>query len=314
VPWCGRLDVLADLPGGQDTMEGTMSTATAGPVVAGVDGSDEALNAVRWAAAEARSTHLPLRLVHASVWPMVSHPVPPGVPTNFRRMMEEQAQQALQQAREVAEQTGPGTRISTELRVGAPGPVLIDESTHAREVVIASRGLGGITGLLVGSTAMTLVQHAACPVVVVRAEGDPGGPIVVGIDTSPSCEQVLTYAFDAASRTLAPLLVVHTWSDIGVGELLAPAGRLVNWESVEDHEQRALAERLAGWQEKYPDVAVARAVPQDQPARRLLELSERARLLVVGSRGRGGFTGLLLGSTSRAVVQHASCPVAVVRS
>lgn len=291
-----------------------MNTAVVGPVVAGVDGSEEALHAARWAAQEANSMHRSLRLVHASVWPLVSHPVPPGIPADYRQAMREQAVGWLEQAREVAEQTVPASRIGTEVRTGAAGLVLLDESAHAREVVIGSRGLGGITGMLVGSTAAVLIQHSVSPVVVVRGDGDPGGPVVVGVDSSPVSEQALAHAFDAASRSSASLVAVHVWSDVGVGELCAPPRRLLDWETVEEDEQRVLAEQLAGWREKYPDVSVTRSVLPDRPSRRLVELSQQARLLVVGSRGRGGFAGLLLGSTSRAVVHHAACPVAVVRS
>lgn len=294
-----------------------MSTPPVGTaaVVAGVDGSESALRAVRWAANEAQSLRRPLRVVHATVWPLIAHPVPPGVPTDYRTAMVEAARGWLQSAREAARSAAAEAQVSEQLVTGDAGPALLAESADARELVVGSRGLGGFTGMLVGSVAIALTQHAQCPVVVVvRAGGDPTGPVVVGVDGSPAGEKVLGYGFDAASRAQAPLRAVHIWSDVGVGGLLwrSPPGGL-DWETVEQDAHRLLAERLAGWQEKYPEVAVQRIVHQDRPAHRLREAGYQARLLVVGSRGRGGFAGLLLGSTSRALVHHAPCPLAVVR-
>lgn len=282
-------------------------------VVVGVDGSQSARDAVRWAAAEAHSLHRPLRLVHATVWPLMTHPAPPSVPVHYQAVMAEAARGWLDEARELAEQVAPEVLTSEDLVTGDPGPVLLTESAEAREVVVGSRGLGGFTGMLVGSVAAALTHHAQCPVVVVRGEGDPTGPVVVGVDGSPAGDKALGFAFDAASRGNAPLVALHTWSDVGVGELWGPPPTLLDWAAIEQEQQRLLAERLAGWREKYPDVAVHRVVQRDRPARGLREAGRQARLLVVGARGRGGFTGMLLGSTSRSLVHHAPCPLAVVR-
>ncbi|MGH4027241.1 MAG: universal stress protein [Pseudonocardiaceae bacterium] len=299
--------------------EGSVMSTTAGraeadAVVVGVDGSSAALDAVRWAAARARSLHRPLTLLHATIWPLMTHPAPPTVPAHYQSVMVEAARGWLDGARENAEYVAPGLPIHEQLSTGDPRPVLLAESARAREIVVGSRGLGGFTGMLVGSVATALTQHAQCPVVVVRAEGDPHGPVVVGVDGSPTGERALGYAFDAASRMQAPLVALHTWSDVGVGELWGPPPDLLDWESIGQNEQCLLAERLAGWGEKYPDVTVRQLVQRDRPAHALAEAGRRARLLVVGARGRGGFTGMLLGSTSRFLVHHATCPLAVVRS
>lgn len=292
-----------------------MSTtpAEADAVIVGVDGSEAALRAVRWAAVEARSVHRPLRLVHATVWPLINHPAPSGMPTHYRSVMVQEARGWLQGARDIAEQAAPGVRAHEHLMTGDAGPVLLAESATAPEVVVGSRGLGGFTGMLVGSIGVVLTQYAKCPVVIVRGEGDPNGPVVVGVDGSAASEKTLGYAFDAASRAAAPLLALRTWSDIGLGERWAPRRSAMDWAVIEEEQQRLLAELLAGWREKYPDVTVQCMVRQDRPAHQLREVGRRARLLVVGSRGRGGFTGLLLGSTSRTLVHHAPCPLAVVR-
>ncbi|MDF3048967.1 MAG: universal stress protein [Pseudonocardia sp.] len=135
-------------------------------------------------------------------------------------------------------------------------------------------------------------------------------PVVVGVDGSPTSEAAAAFAFEAASLRGVPRVAVHVSRDLSVDPRMAP---LMDWDAVESDEREVLAERLADWLEKYPDVPVRRLVVRDRPARTLVEESGRAQLVVVGSRGRGGFRGLLLGSVSQALLHHAHCPVAVVR-
>jgi nucleotide-binding universal stress UspA family protein len=136
--------------------------------------------------------------------------------------------------------------------------------------------------------------------------------VVVGVDGAPLSEPALTFAFDYAALHGAPLVAVHTWWDDYLDRRFSP--RMPYPKTVDVETQEVLAERLAGWQEKLPEVTVRRVVEASAPAQTLLRESGAARLLVVGSRGRGGFAGWLLGSTSRTVLNRASCPVAVVRS
>lgn len=111
-----------------------------------------------------------------------------------------------------------------------------------------------------------------------------------------------------------PLTAVHTWIDVPLAGVAGKAAEFVDWAAVETQEREVLAQRLAGWQEKYPDVLVRRVVTRDRPVRHLLEHAANSQLLVVGSRGRGGFTGALLGSTSQALIYHATCPLIVARA
>lgn len=291
-----------------------MNGISSGPVLVGIDGSQSALAAVRWAAAEARSLSRPLLVVHATVWPLIGHPPPPAVLTDYRELLVAEGNRWLQQAVQAATSTAPEVEVRHELLTGDAGPVLLTRSADACEIVVGSRGLGGFTGMLVGSVAAVLTHHAQCPVVVVRGAGDPAGPVVVGVDGSPASHNAVAYAFGAASRMGAPLTAVHTWSDVAVGEMWGVPGSLLDWDAIWADQRRALAEQLAAWQDKYPGVEVQAVVERDRPAHALREAGRTARLLVVGSRGRGGFTSLLLGSTSRTLLHHAPCPLAVVRS
>ncbi|MCF7548626.1 universal stress protein [Pseudonocardia sp. WMMC193] len=284
-----------------------------GPVVVGVDGSASGSEAVCWAAREAVRRRVGLRLVSALVLPEPNHLGNPGLGTSYKRTMTEAAEQVLADAVALARSVEPGLEMESELRSGFAIPVLLAESDRAGLVVVGSRGLGGFTGLLVGSVAIALVARGASPVVVVRGDAEEGAddtrPVVVGVDGSPVSEEALALAFEEAALHRAPLLALHTWQD--VVELGIAA--LVDWNGVEAEEHALLAERLAGWAEKYPDVEVRRRVVRDRPAAELVDLSRSARLVVVGSRGRGGVRGLLLGSVSHALVHHAQCPVLVAR-
>ena len=164
-----------------------------------------------------------------------------------------------------------------------------------------------------GSVSSGVVHHAYCPVAVVHAdEGSPvdsKAPILLGVDGSPASEAATAWAFDEASRRGVPLIALHAWSDVGVFPILG-----MDWRTYRDQGEELLGERLAGWQQQYPDVSVERKLVCDKPARQLTEESEHAQLVVLGSHGRGGFGGMLLGSVSSALVQSARTPVVVVRT
>ncbi|WP_191296247.1 universal stress protein [Lentzea cavernae] len=258
------------------------------PVVVGVDGSSSALAAVAWAARTCVLHGAPLRLVHAYTLPTRGYPEVISSARDLRSAMYDQGRMWLSQAVAVALAEAPHVPLEHDLRMEHPTPVLLAESARAREVVVGSHGLGGFTGALVGSTAVALSIHGECPVVVVRGN-EHDGPVVVGVDLSPESDPAIGFAFEEAAASQVPLVAA-----------MAHAG------------EGSLKTRMSGWLEKYPDVAVEQVVGE-RPIPLLLELGQRAGLLVVGSRGRGGFAGMLLGSTSQALIYHAPCPVAVVR-
>ncbi|WP_236794266.1 universal stress protein [Amycolatopsis sp. GM8] len=283
-------------------------------IVAGVDGTRASLRGVSWAAEEAALRNEPLFVVNAFGIADVFYggALPPSGWLEARRTESETIVGAAVTA---VEERYARLEIVRESVVDAPIPLLLQRSEDARMIVLGSAGRGVLGDLLAGSTASALVAHAKCPVAVIRGEDRLEAPVVVGVDGSAAGEPALVMAFEEASLRKAPLVAVHSWSDADSAQVFAAARAAYgDFEPLRDAEKRVLAEALAGWQEKYPDVTVQRVLEEDRPRQRLLDWSRRARLVVVGSRGRGGFTGLLLGSTSQALVQHAECPVLVARS
>jgi nucleotide-binding universal stress UspA family protein len=283
-------------------------------IIVGADGSPASNAAVCWAARDAVLRHLPLTVVHvvnpmATAWPHT--PLPDGISlwqeNEGRRILEE----ALKLARDVAKDH-PGIEIENELIFSATAPSLVDLSKEAELVVVGTYGRGALARGLLGSVSSSLLRHAHCPVAVIRDE-EPRmphpaqAPVLVGIDGSPASELAVEIAFDEASRRHVNLVAVHAWSDTEILELPG-----LDWSAVKGEEERILAEGLAGRQERYPDVTVHRLLVCDRPARVLVETSETAQLVVLGSHGRG-FAGMLLGSVSNAVVQSVRMPVIVAR-
>lgn len=286
--------------------------AESAPVVVGVDGSDASLGAVDLAAREAQLRGRPLHVVHGFIWPLFHvdlGPSPFGPPDGgLRHEAERIVDEAVLRAREGA----PGTAVTGHLVTGAPAPVLLEQARTAALLVIGDRGMGGFSGLLVGSVAVQLAAHADCPVLVSRGRPDPDGPVVVGVDGSPANDAAIGYAVEAAAVRRATLLVVHAgWRPGAGGSGEAPASPDALERAAAD-EDLMLTDAVARWHAVHPDVGVERVVVRAGPRKALIDASADAQLVVVGTRGRGGFTGLLLGSVSQAVLHHATCPVAVV--
>jgi nucleotide-binding universal stress UspA family protein len=226
----------------------------------------------------------------------------------LRRTAEERLAAAAAQVAEVA----PDVAVSQEVTTGMPAALLVSLSAEAQLAVVGHRGLGGFAGLVIGSVGTALAAHAACSVVVVRGPDATrqDGPIVVGLDGSPQSEAALAFAVEAAVARRVPLRAVRAWLDPAVPYVVTgPA----DWDEEVRRQQGLLSEQLVEWREKYPDLRVEPVLMQDRPAHALAQSTGGAQLVVVGSRGRGGLTGMLLGSVSQAMLQHAECPVAVVR-
>ncbi|HWC84058.1 MAG TPA: universal stress protein [Pseudonocardiaceae bacterium] len=297
-----------------------MSDALAGsPIVVGVDGSHAAIQAAQWAAAEAAHRSAPLLLVHVVTVPASSYTGGLGLTTGYYEGLEEQGRKFLTETKAQLADAFPGLDVRTALDTGDPVGTLVEHSRGARLLVLGSRGLGGVTGILAGSTAVGMVAYGHCPVAVVRGRTEhqqppASGPVVVGVDGTRASDTAVELAFEEASIRGAQLVAVHTWVEFSSDSAYAYARQFVrDWSEVEEHEKELLATGLAGWQQKYPDVPVRRVVVRDRPVRQLLAHAADAQLMVVGSRGHGGFAGMLLGSTSQALIYHAPCPLLVVR-
>ena len=293
-----------------------MSTAASmKPVVVGVDDSPPSKVAVDWAARDAARRGAHLKLVHVLIPPAVMAFPDVPMPPAYLEWQEGEGRKLLERSLATAKEAAgdAAVEITTEMVSGPPVPVLADLSTDAQMIVVGCHGRGALTRTLLGSVSTGLVHHAPCPVAIIHDE-DPlmphpsQAPVVIGVDGSPASDHAMGIAFEQASFRGVDLVAVHAWSDTGVFEFPG-----VDWESMQSIGEETLSERLSGWQERYPDVLVRRVVAADRPAHQLLEQSESAQLLVVGSHGRGGFAGMLLGSVSTAVVHGAKMPVIVAR-
>lgn len=288
-------------------------TVIGNPVVVGFDGSDSSRQAVRLAAELAAGHRRALRVVHAFIWPElgVSVEPPPGGPADSG--LANQAARILADGIDVAQRTEPDVEVSGEVVTGAPAAVLLGQSESAELIVVGDRGLGGFGSLLLGSVAVEVGAHARCPVIVARGEGDREGPVLVGVDGSEWGLKAIEFGFAEAARRGSELVALHAYK-VPVaafpGDMLSP---VTDFAAFEEEERRLLHETIAGFRSKYPDVAVEARLVHESSARALVDASREASLVVVGSRGLGGFRGLLLGSVTHAVMHHAACPVAVIR-
>jgi nucleotide-binding universal stress UspA family protein len=289
-------------------------------IVVGVDGSPSSDSAVRWAAREAEMRNVPLSLVHIverPPWGMLAlggGAVP--APTETSEWRKTEGEEIISAAVKLAEDSvknASDLQVHVEVYFSATGTALFDLSTHAQMIVVGCRGHGTVERLLLGSVSAGLIHHAHCPVAVIHDESSVASqpsqlPVVVGIDGSPASELATAIAFDEASWRGVRLIAVHAWSDAHASDIPS-----IEWSAQQAVGEEALSERLAGWRERYPDVAVRRKVVLDAPAHHLLDEGESAQLLVVGCHGRGGFSGMMLGSVSTAVAQAARVPVIVAR-
>lgn len=282
-------------------------------IVVGYDGSPSARDALDWAVDQAVAERRPLTIAYAaspsdSMWMDQA---------GFDQRTGERArltvgQGMLAEARAAATSRAPDLEIHDLLRAADPRDVLIRASQDAASVVLGSRGRGPVRSLLLGSVGVAVTRHAQCPVIVHRPSkaGVEREGILVGVDTTEASMPVLEYAFDQASLRRQPLTVAYAfWQAPAVTHTYTVAVPPVE-DPVE--QELAVAECLSGMSEKYPDVTVTREFLRGLADVALVQRGDTMDLLIVGSHHGGAASQILFGSVAASVLEHATCPVAVV--
>ncbi|MFW6091238.1 MAG: universal stress protein [Actinomycetota bacterium] len=281
------------------------TTAANPPLVVGVDGSEVALIALDWASDEAAANGWPLRLVY------VAERYAAHVSTMV--VGREIADTVFAEARQRLRRRGRrGLEVTAAMRHGSPRRVLLREASRTRGLVIGREGAGQFAELTLGSTALACATHARVPVIVVPRSWRPRQAgertIVLGVDGSPRCRAAIEYAFATAARQGARIVAV-----LAVRRPEREATEQVIDSDGAAQAKRILTEQLDEWRSKFPEVPVTEVVEAGHAAAVIKRHAADADLVVVGGRGQGTVTGMLLGSIARAVLQHVDRPVAVVR-
>jgi nucleotide-binding universal stress UspA family protein len=264
-------------------------------IIVGVDGSPASDRALRWAAGEANRHRSDLLVLH------VYGPRRPDLTDAATALVTT----AVARARRAA----PGIGVRGLALVGRPASTLVDATRHGAMIVLGHRGVGGFGSLLLGSVGMQVATHARGSVVIVRGRPSATGPVLVGVDDSDGGAYALGVAFEEAGARGTGVVAVRAYP-LAVGSWgLDVAPVLTDSEE----EQEILDVDVAPWADKYPEVEVETAAVQGRPAEVLVERSESAQLVVVGTRGHGGFAGLLLGSVGQQLLHHADAPVLIAR-
>lgn len=280
-----------------------------GTITVGVDGSVASTDALGWAADQAVLEHRPLLIVHAPGY--VGTPWQDqsggdnGIGPRGQPLDHPDAALVLGAATEAAQRRAPDVEIHQLLRVADPRDLLRDLSRHSAMLVVGSRGRGPLRSWLLGSVGAAVVRHARCPVAVIRSQPSTpvGKGVLVGLEPSPSSSDLLEFAYRRASERRLPLTILHA-------SLRTRRGAVAGPET--DEERLLVAEAMAGMTEKHPDVAARLVMVHGLPCETLLQASDGMDLVVVGSTGGGAAADVLFGSIAAFVVEHATCPVAVV--
>ncbi|MDH6124040.1 universal stress protein [Kitasatospora sp. GP82] len=276
------------------------------PIVLGVDALDPSPLATSWAADEAARRDLPLRLVHAV--PAMIRDIRGLEQSRYHAELRRNGDRLLDEAVLLARERHPRLEVSTAVLDGSPGHALIRESAHAELVVLGSRRLSRAEEVLSAySVAVPVSAQALCPVVVVHGPEhitQESPYLVVGVDGSASSTAAVDFAFDAAALRSADLRAIWVWQP----PLIVPVDEQAALKEV----RRMLYETTAGRSGSYPDVVLTHEVVSGHPVDELGKAADHALAVVVGRRGRGGFTGMRLGSVPHGLLHHAHCPVVVV--
>ncbi|HEY6749349.1 MAG TPA: universal stress protein [Mycobacteriales bacterium] len=285
-----------------------------GAVVVAVDDRDPDIPVLDWAAAEAAYRGTRLLVCHVCEWqsgqqaPRPMYESGDATKADLRIGPERVVGAALDQLR----RHHPDLAVTGAIGTGNPTRGLLTVGKEAALIVVGARGVDGFAGLLMGSVSGQVAEHASCPVVVVRAARAGAADVVVGIDGSPESAHALELGLEQARRTGGALIALHAYRLPPVAAAYAPEPG-VNTTSHRELAERTLTAALGEVEAANPDVKIERRVQHGPAARLLLAAAADAAVLVVGARGLGGFTGLVVGSVSQQVLRHAHCPVLVTR-
>ncbi len=291
-----------------------------GRVVVGYDGSPGSVEALTWAAVEARARGASLSVLAAADLSAAASTGTPSLVDGVRAGQERLAAEGVAWVAEVHGAIPPADDPGTSAEVALTSPVsaLVDASSSAELVVVGNRGHGRVAGALLGSVAFSVTASASCPVVVVRGgsahRAGPSAPVVVGVDDSHGATDAVRFAADTAHRAGAPLVVLAVWTvpEVRAGGYAEPYGQeLLEWARRGATVSADIAADTA--RRAHPDLTVTVRVVEQRPAAALVDASADAGLVVVGARGRSSIASLFLGSVSHATIHGARCPVAVVR-
>jgi nucleotide-binding universal stress UspA family protein len=275
-------------------------------ITVGFDGSPASDRALRWAAREAELRGAELTVVY--VYDRHPHEVDPGGEIHAAAA-EKLARAVVDGGVAAAVKIAPTAAVRGLALFGPVSATLVNAAERGSTIVVGNRGRGGFRSLLLGSVSEQVATHAVGPVVVVRGRPDPTGPIVVGIDGSPPAEDALGVAIAEADLRQVPVTAV--WAYPVPDPTVVPKGRPYVFD--EQDRREAVAPAIERWRETFPNVHVDVDVVEGGAAGALIDASSSAQLVVVGTRGRGGFAGLRLGSIGLHLLHHAHCPVLVLR-
>lgn len=278
-------------------------------ILVGVDESPGSAAALRWAVTEGEVRGWPVRAVLA--WNYLEQHHGPGRTAEFDPAYgEAQAMIALDEI--VEHVVGPATaaKVQREIVNDHAGRGLVELAEASDLLVVGARGLGAIRSMVLGSVSSYCLHHSPCPVAIVRAEAATRPTVdrvVVGVDGSEGAAEALAWAVAEARARHATLEALHAWSIPAIAVPYVP-----DTAAIEGAAHQLLDEMLGAAGVTDDGLAVVRTVAPGAPAALLVEAAERADLVVVGSRGLGGFKGLLLGSVGHQVATHSPCPAVVV--
>lgn len=303
-------------PDARDEGDESEDRVPPGAIVVGVDGSDRDETVLAFATRVATRIGAPLHLVMA-------HEIHTGVvgswdagfiPSSIDSELATASERALAAKRAELVAANGGLSVTTSHPWATPSQALLDAAEAARLVVVGTGRKRGLERAVLGTTSLDTAMHAPSPVAVVGNSTGETGPVVVGIDGSKHSALAAQWAADAAVARDVPLIALCTWWLEVIDGMVVTEPGTPQWQQVEDRYRQVVEEALRPVRAAHPDLEIDVRLLNARPVDVLVETAGPDGLIVVGSRGRGGFAGMALGSVSHKVLQRATAPVVVTRA